>query len=57
MAGLISRARDLAAEVLTQHRPALDALAQELVAHEVVDAHRLDDLLASSGAVPSAVIG
>jgi hypothetical protein len=34
-------------------RPALDALADELVAHEMVDSRRLDEILVQAGFTPA----
>jgi len=50
VADLISAAHDQARGVLGKERAALDALAAELVAHEMVTARRLDEILAQSGA-------
>jgi cell division protease FtsH len=42
---IVEEAYKTAVELLTQHRPALDALADELLAQETVDAERLDEIL------------
>jgi cell division protease FtsH len=46
---LISSAHDQARAVLGHERAGLDALAAELVAHEVVSAARIDEILALAG--------
>ncbi len=46
---LIDGAHERATQVIAGHREALDLLAEELQAHEVVGAERLDEILASSG--------
>jgi cell division protease FtsH len=46
--GLIEEAHRRAYDALLAHRPALDALAAELLAHETVEGHQLDALLAAS---------
>ncbi|HVA86152.1 MAG TPA: ATP-dependent zinc metalloprotease FtsH, partial [Candidatus Saccharimonadales bacterium] len=51
---LIKTAHTRATAILSSHRASLDALAAELTAHEVVDGLRLDEILASSGARPTA---
>jgi cell division protease FtsH len=50
---IITEARDRATEILRTARPALDALADELVAHEMVDAQRLDEILIQAGFTPA----
>ena len=52
VAALIETAHKQAAAVLQRARPALDALAEELVAHETVDAKRLDEILVGAGFTP-----
>ena len=47
---LIDAAHDRAVEVLRGERKALDALASELVAKEMVSARRLDEILTEAGA-------
>jgi len=54
VAALITEARDNATAVLTRAQAALEAIAEELVAHEVVEAPRLDELLAATGSLPPA---
>jgi cell division protease FtsH len=46
----IGKAHDQAWEILSRERAALDALAAELVAHEVVSAARIDEILGQAGA-------
>jgi cell division protease FtsH len=50
---ILEAARASATEVLRRARPALDALAEELVAHETVDAKRLEEIIVASGLVPA----
>jgi cell division protease FtsH len=50
VAAYISAAHDQAQALLGRERAALDALAEELVAHEMVTARRLDEILAEAGA-------
>jgi cell division protease FtsH len=50
---IITAARDRATEVIRTARPALDALADELVAHEMVDSLRLDEILQQAGFPPA----
>jgi cell division protease FtsH len=50
VASYISSAHDQARAILSRERAALDALAAELVAHEMVAARRLDEILAQAGA-------
>jgi cell division protease FtsH len=50
VASLISTARDQARALLTRERTGLDALAAELVAHEAVNAARIDEILVEAGA-------
>ncbi len=50
---LLERARTQARDLLTRHRAALDALAEELIAHESVNAQRLDEILVATGALPT----
>jgi cell division protease FtsH len=55
---LVDTAHAQARAVLGRERAALDALAAELVAHEMVTARRLDEILAKAGAkVPVAGAG
>jgi cell division protease FtsH len=54
---LLDDARNRAAEMLTRQRTALAAVADELVASEVVSAARLDEILRTGGAVPIASAG
>ena len=49
---IITAARDRATEIIRTARPALDALADELTAHEMVDSRRLDEILVKSGFIP-----
>jgi cell division protease FtsH len=51
---IITAARDTATEIILAARPALDALADELVAHEMVDSRRLDEILLKAGFTPAA---
>jgi cell division protease FtsH len=53
VAAIITAARDRATEILRAARPALDALADELVAHEMVDSRRLDEILLQAGLTPA----
>ena len=50
---IITAARDRATEIIRTARPALDALADELVAHEMVDGPRLDEILLKAGFTPA----
>ncbi|MDP9243644.1 MAG: ATP-dependent zinc metalloprotease FtsH [Chloroflexota bacterium] len=50
---LIRAAHDQASALLSRERAALDALAAELVAHEVVTARSVDEILARTGAKPA----
>jgi cell division protease FtsH len=50
---IITTARDQATTLLLRARPALDALAEELVAHEMVDSRRLDEILVHAGFTPA----
>jgi cell division protease FtsH len=50
---IITTARDKATAILRTARPALDALADELVAHEMVDSQRLDEILLKAGFTPA----
>jgi cell division protease FtsH len=50
VAALIGSAHDQARALLSRERGALDALAAELVAHEMVTSRQLDDILALAGA-------
>jgi cell division protease FtsH len=50
VAALIGSAHDQARTLLSRERRALDALAAELVAHEMVTSRRLDEILAQAGA-------
>ncbi len=50
---IITTARDKATAILRTARPALDALADELVAHEMVDSQRLDEILTQAGFTPA----
>jgi cell division protease FtsH len=49
VAGLLEDARQRARAVLTQHRAVLDALADELIAKEVVSGERLAEIAAAAG--------
>jgi len=51
--GIISAARDRATTIIRTARTALDALADELVAHERVDGQRLDEILLQAGFTPA----
>ena len=53
VAEIIATARDQATEIIRRARPALDALADELVAHEMVDSRRLDEILVQAGFTPA----
>jgi cell division protease FtsH len=46
---LLEQARDRAHGLLEQHRATLDAVAEELVEHEAVNAARLDEILDQTG--------
>ncbi|HYM82683.1 MAG TPA: ATP-dependent zinc metalloprotease FtsH, partial [Candidatus Dormibacteraeota bacterium] len=50
---LLESARQRAERLLRDHRGALDALAAELVQHEIVDARRLDEILLEHGDLPA----
>jgi cell division protease FtsH len=50
---IITEARDRAAAIIRTARSALDALADELVAHEMVDSRRLDEILLKAGFTPA----
>jgi cell division protease FtsH len=52
---IITTARNQATTIILKARPALDALADELVAHEMVDSGRLDEILAQAGLTPAHV--
>ncbi|MHB8399114.1 MAG: ATP-dependent zinc metalloprotease FtsH [Candidatus Limnocylindrales bacterium] len=49
---LLEQARTRAIDLLQRHRASLDAVAAELIAHEVLNARRLDEILVETGAVP-----
>jgi cell division protease FtsH len=53
VAQIITTARDQARAIILTARPALDALADELVAHEMVDSRRLDEILVAAGFTPA----
>ena len=53
VAEIITTARDQATAIILTARPALDALADELVAHEMVDSRRLDEILLEAGFTPA----
>ena len=53
VAGIITIAHDQATAIIRRARPALDALADELVAHEMVDSRRLDEILVQAGFTPA----
>jgi cell division protease FtsH len=50
---IIASARDRATTIIQTARVALDALADELVAHEMVDSQRLDEILVQAGFTPA----
>jgi cell division protease FtsH len=50
---IITAARDRATTIIRSARPALDALAAELIAHEMVDSRRLDEILVQAGFTPA----
>ena len=50
---IINVAHDQATAIIRRARPALDALADELVAHEMVDSRRLDEILVQAGFTPA----
>ncbi len=55
---LIGAAHDQARAILSRERAALDALAAELVAHEVANAAKIDEILTAAGAkIPAAPPG
>jgi cell division protease FtsH len=56
VAEIITVARDQATAIIVTARPALDALAEELVAHEMVDGQRLDEILVQAGFTPAPAI-
>jgi cell division protease FtsH len=49
---IITAARDRATAIIRTARPALDAVADELIAHEMVDSRRLDEILVHAGFTP-----
>jgi cell division protease FtsH len=51
--GLIRDAQTRATEIIRRERPALEAIAAELVAHEALDATRLDEILAEHQSRPT----
>ncbi|MCX6023899.1 MAG: ATP-dependent zinc metalloprotease FtsH, partial [Chloroflexi bacterium] len=51
---LIEEAHGRATQLLEQHRPELDALVQELLAHESVDRQQLEDIMQRHIGVPAA---
>ena len=53
VAAIITIAHDQATAIIRTARPALDALADELVAHEMVDSRRLDEILVQAGFTPA----
>ena len=53
VAGIITIAHEQATAIIRRTRPALDALADELVAHEMVDSRRLDEILLQAGFTPA----
>ena len=53
VAGIIAIAHDQATAIIRRARPALDALADELVAHEMIDGQRLDEILVQAGFTPA----
>jgi cell division protease FtsH len=53
VAGIIAIAHDQAIAIIRRARPALDALADELVAHEMIDSRRLDEILVQAGFTPA----
>ncbi len=58
VAAYVGKAHDQARAVLSRERKALDALAAELVAHEMVSAARIDEILKEAGAkLPDVVAG
>ena len=54
---ILTEARDRATTIIRSARPALDALAAELVAHEMVDSQRLDEILRAGRLHPGAGVG
>jgi cell division protease FtsH len=50
---IIEAARKDATTIVRRARAALDGLAEELVAHETVDARRLDEILLAAGFTPA----
>jgi cell division protease FtsH len=50
---IITTARDQATSIILGARPALDALADELIAREMVDSRRLDEILVQAGFTPA----
>jgi cell division protease FtsH len=50
VAAYLSAAHDQAQAILSRERAGLDALAEELVAHEVVSAAKIDEILVQAGA-------
>jgi cell division protease FtsH len=53
VAEIITTARDEATAIILTARAALDALADELIAHEMVDSRRLDEILVQAGFTPA----
>ena len=54
---LLDQAHQRAREILERERPLLDALADELVTHETIDAQQLDALLGAHRAAPVSADG
>jgi cell division protease FtsH len=53
VATIIEHARERATEIVRRARPALDALADELVMKETVDGRRLDEIIVAAGFTPA----
>jgi ATP-dependent Zn protease len=52
---LLEEARERATDVLSKHRAALDAVAEELIAHETVSGVRLAEISGQEAARPALV--
>jgi len=50
---LVDEANRRARSILEQHRPVLDKLADDLIAHETVDGQHIDAMLNSNGGAPT----
>jgi cell division protease FtsH len=53
VAKLLETAHEQATDIVRRARPALDALAEELVSKETVDGKRLDEIIVAAGFTPA----